>query len=380
MITIKTPEENLEMLFKFMQERYSRTDDKTNATLQFVLDYQGTKICYYLTMDGGQLSYTKGISQNPFVTLKCKYKDWLDVTSGKLNPVLGAITGKLKFKGDTSLFNKLSSDNNKNNLNVHNDPIENYEEDPTKEWKKPDNVLVVNGSPNGEKGYTYFYLNPLIQGMKDSGCNVQLMNLTQKSVKSCKGCFHCWLSDTGKCIIKDDMYEYYDNDDLYDIIVFAFPLYVDGVPGILKNFIDRLIVGLYPFMVMGKGKIRHPRRNKNRVNMVMFSTSGFPGIEHFDSVRSHFKAISHNSHMPLIAEIFRPEGMNLYNNPSFYVKLVEVIDSLKQAGKEIVENGKVNKKKLKTISQDSSSHKDFMEGSNAFWKDNIDTYKKENCN
>ncbi len=374
MIRVRTPQENLEIIFKYIQEQYSRTDDKTEAEIQFNLEYNGENIRYYLRMNNGEIIYKQGQSQKPGVTIECKYKDWLRLAGGNLNPIIGAITGKFKFKGDTSLFNKLLVEDDKYNFDVYKDPVKDYEYNPTKDWKKPENILVVNGSSNGENGYTYLYLDPLIQGMKESGSNVHIMNLNKKNIKHCLGCYHCWLSDTGECKIKDDMYEYYDKEENLQMIVFAFPLYFDGMPGLMKNFTDRLLVRLDPFIVMGKKRVRHSRRKKNRINIAMFSTSGFPGIDNFEAVQQHFKAISHNLHMPLIAEILRPEALNLYNNPTFYTKFLEVLSSIKQAGKELVEKGKISKKLLKKISQNTSNYKDFIDGTNMFWKDKIDSF------
>ena len=41
------------------------------------------------------------------VKLTAKHYDWLDLAAGKLNPVLGVITKKLQFEGDTKVFGKL---------------------------------------------------------------------------------------------------------------------------------------------------------------------------------------------------------------------------------------------------------------------------------
>lgn len=86
--------------------------------------------------------------------------------------------------------------------------------------------------------------------------------------------------------------------------------------------------------------------------MTLFSISGFPEIEHFHPVVKTFQGIARNSHRPLIATILRPGGQALYDGPPYRNYLREVLANLEQAGKELVEKGKVSKIILKSISGD----------------------------
>ena len=372
MKTLRTPTENLELVFTYMAKVYAELEEKTEGEVQFHLTHEGKTINYYLQVDKNEMTINEGTTDNPSVTLNTKLSHWLDLAAGTLNPILGVMTGRLKFKGDTSFFKKISPGRTID-ISDYEDPVMEFEKAPTKHWMKPTRILVINGSPRGENGYTYFYLSPFIEGLREAGSEVEFVNLKGKDIRQCRGCWHCWISGTGECIHKDDLVELNEKRDSCDMLVIAFPLYVDGIPSSLKNYLERGTRENYPYMIEGIYKTRHPRRNHKDRSLVLFSTCGFPEIEHFNAVRTHFKAWSHNSHMPLVAEILRPEGMNLCNSPVLYFKLLSVMNALKESGMQLAQKGFVDKKTMRTISQPACDTKEFRNGSNMFWHDIINS-------
>lgn len=94
-------------------------------------------------------------------------------------------------------------------------------------------TLLISGSPR--KGNTEFILNKIyksIMGKKE------LVLLRNKNIKHCAGCLYC--DKHKKCAIRDDMQGIYGKLQKADIIVLGTPNYYDNVPGLLKDFIDRL--------------------------------------------------------------------------------------------------------------------------------------------
>jgi multimeric flavodoxin WrbA len=57
----------------------------------------------------------------------------------------------------------------------------------------------------GGQSKTEMMLNYLIEGMRDAGAEFEIVNLREKKVKNCIGCFTCWSKTPGECIHKDDM-------------------------------------------------------------------------------------------------------------------------------------------------------------------------------
>ncbi|MDP2861739.1 MAG: flavodoxin family protein, partial [Desulfobacterales bacterium] len=67
-------------------------------------------------------------------------------------------------------------------------------------------ILAINSSPRvGGQSKTELMLNHLVKGMRDTGAEVDVVNLREKKIKNCIGCFTCWTKTPGRCIHKDDM-------------------------------------------------------------------------------------------------------------------------------------------------------------------------------
>ena len=302
--------------------------------------------------------------------LTAEHYDWLDLAAGRLNPVLGVITKKLQFEGDTKVFGKLIKSNSlfKIDADISDDPTI-FEKKPIQNWSRPEKVMVILGSPRGRNGYTFHYLNRFIKGLETGGASVELVELGKKKVNSCTGCFHCWKNSTGRCIQNDDVNDLYDKFHESDMIIYAFTLYWDTVPGILKNFIERAFCLEHPYMIPGLSKTRHPRRKKSDQSFFVFSVCGFPEQSHFDSIKDYFKKISHNSHIPFIGGIYRSACMFLPNDPLYYKTYNRILDSIQEAGEMLYKNGRIDKKIIKTI-QTRIDPKEFQLHANKYW-DNI---------
>jgi hypothetical protein len=109
--------------------------------------------------------------------------------------------------------------------------------------------------------------------------------------------------------------------------------------------------------------------------MVVLSICGFLEKTHFKALESHFKAIAHNSHTPLIEMIYRSGAMFLFNNPLFYQSLIDILENMKKAGTELVLTGKINRKTKSKIEQKITNQKEFAKMTNYFWHDKITNQK-----
>ena len=102
-------------------------------------------------------------------------------------------------------------------------------------------ITIFNGSPRTEHGNTHIMVSEFMKGAEQAGAEVENIFLAKMKISPCMGCFGCLLKKPGKCVIIDDMSELLEKFVHSDIVVFATPLYVDNVTGIMKNFMDRLI-------------------------------------------------------------------------------------------------------------------------------------------
>jgi len=100
-------------------------------------------------------------------------------------------------------------------------------------------VLAVNGSPH-EKGICRLLLDGLLEGLKDAGADVELVNLSTVTLRPCRACdrSRCWTEM--ECNIEDDALALRRAFNKCDAFAIAAPVYFLSVNGLTKNFIDRM--------------------------------------------------------------------------------------------------------------------------------------------
>jgi len=227
-------------------------------------------------------------------------------------------------------------------------------------------VLAINSSPRGEGiSKTGMMLNALVQGMRDAGAEVETINLREKKIKNCIGCFTCWTKTPGVCVQKDDM-----TNELFpkwleaDLAVCATPLYHFTVNATMKAFIERTLPVVEPFLHRLNDATSHPLRQKPPKTVVL-SVAGFPEMSVFDQLTSYVNFLFGKG---LVAEIYRP-GAEMMSLPQFADKTKEILEATAQGGRELVQTMKVSKETMERITAPIVDNFDVMANmANAFWK------------
>jgi putative sterol carrier protein len=80
----------------------------TNATVQYDIAGEGGGTWHAVIKDGA-CAVQEGAAATPNLTLQVAAQDWIDMTTGKQNPQMLFMSGKLKLKGDMALAMKLGS-------------------------------------------------------------------------------------------------------------------------------------------------------------------------------------------------------------------------------------------------------------------------------
>ncbi len=204
-------------------------------------------------------------------------------------------------------------------------------------------ITVFNGSPQAENSNTNVMVEAFLEGARKGGAKTENIFLTHKKIHPCVACYCCWLKTPGKCAIQDDMAELLQKCYASDLVIFATPLYVDNVTGIMKHFMDRTIPAAEPFFEKDVGgECRHKITSKVPKIMVI-SNCGFPEQSHFQVLKLLFKRIARNMSTELIAEIYRGGGAIL-SEKSFmlWFPLRHYKSLLRKAGGEVVKHGKIS--------------------------------------
>ena len=229
-------------------------------------------------------------------------------------------------------------------------------------------ILALNSSPrSGGQSKTELMLNHLVEGMQDAGAEVETVNLHQKNIKNCIGCYTCWTKTPGKCLHKDDM-----TNELFpkwlgsDLAIYATPLYNYGMNATLKAFIERTLPSLEPFFETHDNRMLHPLRQKIPA-VVVLSVCGMPDESHFHPLSVHFNYLLATPGRKLIAEIYRPAAETM-TNTRFKDKSNDILDATAQAGRELVESMTIAPETMKRIKQPLDEPHAFASIANLFWK------------
>ena len=227
-------------------------------------------------------------------------------------------------------------------------------------------VTIFNGSPRGKKGNTQVMVKEFSKGARQAGAEVENVFLVKKKIRPCRGCFTCWIKTPGICVIKDDMAELIQKFGESDIVVFATPVYVDNVTGIMKNFMDRLIPFIDPHYEKDEGgECVHISRSEKQAKLVVISNCGFPEQSHFQVLELLFKRVARNMRSEVIGEIYRSGGGILKDAPVILKPIVREYKKLLQtAGMEIVEKQRLSEETRSKLERPLISDEQYITAAN----------------
>jgi multimeric flavodoxin WrbA len=229
-------------------------------------------------------------------------------------------------------------------------------------------VLALNSSPRKEgQSKTELMLKHLVNGMQQAGAEVETVNLREKTIRNCAGCFTCWTKTPGKCLHKDDMTkELFPKWLKADLVVYASPLYHFHLNATMKRFIERTLPVLEPFFYEEDTRTHHPLRSKHP-KMVFLSVAGFPENEIFSQLSAWVQFVYGRAGV-VVAEIYRPAAETMAS-AYFQEKANDIFAATTQAGREIVESTQVQPETMERIKQEIVKDKTmFHQIGNLFWK------------
>jgi len=227
-------------------------------------------------------------------------------------------------------------------------------------------VIAINGSPMMDQGNTALLLNPFLEGMREAEAEVELFHAKKLKINQCQGCKNCFFSSPGKCSQKDDMEVVLPKLAEADIWVFATPVYCDGMTGRLKTLIERMLPLKEPTYELRDDHLRHPiRAGVKRGKVVLVSNCGYWEMDNFDPLISQIKAISKSADREFAGALLRPYGYilgKLVQVGSISDSQVgDILDAAKEAGRQLVADGKMSSETLKVVSRQVLSREEFMD-------------------
>ncbi|MFA4873842.1 MAG: NAD(P)H-dependent oxidoreductase [bacterium] len=229
-------------------------------------------------------------------------------------------------------------------------------------------ILAINGSPRGTQGLTWHVLERFIKGMQEAQVEVETIQLAGKKIHHCTGELACWLKTPGQCIHKDDMEEILASMKGADAAVIATPVYVDGMTGLLKNCLDRMVPIADPHFEIRDGHLRHAAREGSPKRIALVSVCGFWELENFDPLVAHMQAICRNMNAEYAGAVLRPAApMMPYAKLLHPFKMHAVNKAFEKAGLEFARAGKISGETAAAASAEIISRESYIEQGNKYF-------------
>jgi multimeric flavodoxin WrbA len=229
-------------------------------------------------------------------------------------------------------------------------------------------IIALNGSPRGVKGMTWWTLEKFLKGAEEAGAEALAIHLAEKRIHHCTGELACWLKTPGRCIHRDDMEGILAEVAAADALVLATPVYVDGMTGLLKNCLDRMVPIADPHFEVRDGHLRHIPRGRAPNLVALVSVCGFSELDNFDPLLAHVKAVCRNMNAQFGGAVLRPAAPMIPFAPFLHpFKTHAVSKAVKRAGEEFARDGRISAEAQAEAGAEIVSRDSYLEHANKYF-------------
>ena len=206
-------------------------------------------------------------------------------------------------------------------------------------------ILAINSSHRGRRGCTQILLDKIAEGATTSGAEFETVVLAEKKINSCLACEYCSKPATmGHCVYeeKDDVKEIFDRMRAADIVIYAAPVYVFSLTGMLKTFLDRLnSTGEASGLCLSDSGLMFHQVDKQVTGkpLVILTLCANIEAETVKNIVSYFKTYAKFLDAPIVGTLVRRLSGVLEEKDSVLVK--SVLEAYVQAGRELATQGKI---------------------------------------
>ncbi len=241
-------------------------------------------------------------------------------------------------------------------------------------------ITVINGSPRGEKSNTMKLTNAFLEGLsRVTETDVDVVVLRNKKVEPCLGCFGCWTTSPGKCVINDDVREITAKMFAADLVIYSFPLFYYALPSKLKALVERQLPTVAPFMTGFKNYLvngGHPPRFELKARTLLISTCGFyPTSKSYDAVRAQFDMICGDDGWQ---GIFVGEG-ELFCKEIARRRCDARLDVVRQAGEEYGRTGRISEETSAKVSSNIFPPDMYAAMADEGWGNTMEDYRESDA-
>ncbi len=224
-------------------------------------------------------------------------------------------------------------------------------------------ILAINGSHRGEKGYTQFLIDKLFNGAKKYGAECETIVLKNNKINICLGCRVCHKKEHYlTCIFdeKDDVNTIFNKMREADILVFATPIYIFTMTGLMKVFLDRITsTADSSILKISENGLFFHHIDKNLASkpFILLTTQDNFEDKSSENVKTYFETFSRFMDASLLGHIRiksdKLVGHGIDKDKELkYPRVIKVYEFIEKAGEEVAKYRKIKKQTLKQCNID----------------------------
>ncbi len=213
-------------------------------------------------------------------------------------------------------------------------------------------ILALNGSHRGEAGLTQWLLNKIAEGAVQEGSEFETVALINKKINPCTGCGICTTeANRGHCIYEheDDVQEIFAKMRAADILIYATPVYIFTISGIMKILLDRFnSTSTSGEMCLTDSGLFLHRVDKQICSkpFVVLTCCGNVENETTKNVLSYFRTFSKFLDAPIVGTLVRKtvgmlEDVKTNGIDKQKPEIQAVVNAYVQAGRELATQGRI---------------------------------------
>lgn len=216
-------------------------------------------------------------------------------------------------------------------------------------------ILAINGSHRGESGYTQFLINRLFEGAARATAEYETVVLQKHKITPCIACRACHKPNHYlRCVFdeKDDVQMIFKKMRQADVLVFATPVYIFHMTGLMKVFLDRIIsTADSGIMTTSESGLFFHHIDKKLISkpFLLLTTQDNMEDESSKNIEAYFRTFSSFLDAPLAGIIRRKSGVLVGHGHDLqkeekYPVVQQIYQSIIQAGFELATSYKLTKK------------------------------------
>jgi NAD(P)H-dependent FMN reductase len=224
-------------------------------------------------------------------------------------------------------------------------------------------ILAINGSHRGDKGHTRYLLDLLFQGAQAAGADCEIVTLAKHKINRCIACGECHASGHAlECAYRDrdDVFSIFGKMMQAEILVYATPVYVFGMSGLLKTFLDRMYsTGNVDELMVTKSGLLFHHINHSICSKPFVSLICCDNLEDATprNAVSYFRTFARFMDAPHVGELVRNAGKlaGYGHDPERRIRfprLNQAYDAFVQAGGELASEGRIRPRTQRIAGQE----------------------------